>query len=95
MRIFISYSNPNLNIVKTLADRLTVYGDVYYWNSNNTPDDVAWEQINNWIDNSDIVITFITDCTVVRAEAVSKEIERAKAKNKFFRLSPHQLRKEN
>ena len=84
MRIFISYSNPNLNIVKSLADRLTIYGDVYYWNSNSIPDDVAWEQINNWIDNSDIVITFITDCTVVRAEAVSKEIKRAKSRNKYI-----------
>jgi hypothetical protein len=84
MRIFISYSNPNLNIVKTLADRLAIYGDVYYWKGNGAPDDLAWEQIYNWIDNSDIVITFITDCTVVRAEAVSREIDRARAKNKYI-----------
>jgi len=72
-----------LNIVKSLADRLAIYGDVYYWNNNSAPDDIAWEQIYNWIDNADIVITLISDCTVVRANAISKEMGRARVKNKY------------
>jgi hypothetical protein len=84
MRIFISYSNPNLNIIKSLAERLTIFGDVFFWNENDTPGVIAWEQIYNWIDYADIVIVLITDYNVVRTMAIDREIGRAKEKNKYI-----------
>ncbi|MDR3666986.1 MAG: toll/interleukin-1 receptor domain-containing protein [Ignavibacteriaceae bacterium] len=82
MRIFISYSNPDLTIVRTLGNQLNIFGDVFYWNQSNIPGTVAWEQIYNWIDNSDIVIVLITGNTVTRAISVGQEVRRAKAMGK-------------
>jgi hypothetical protein len=84
MRIFISYSSPDINIISILARQLRVYGDVYYWDKNNYPGDLGWEQIYTWIDNADIVLTLITDNTVARASSVRREVERAIAQNKFI-----------
>ena len=84
MRIFISYSSPDINIISILAEQLRVYGDVYYWSKNYLPGEPAWEEIYNWIDNSDVVLSLITDNTVARANSVSREVERAKAQNKFI-----------
>src|ERR1035437_7856848 len=79
MRIFISYSNPNLSIVRSFANKIETWGDVFYWNQSYIPGDVAWEQLYNWIDYSDIVLLLITGNTVVRAKAVLQEIDRAKS----------------
>jgi len=79
MRICISYSNPNLFIVRSFANKIETWGDVFYWNHSYIPGDVAWEQLYNWIDNSDIVLVLITGNTVVRAKAVLQEIDRAKS----------------
>jgi hypothetical protein len=84
MRIFISYSNPDLTIVRTLGDQLNIFGDVFYWNQSNVPGMVAWEQIYNWIDNSDIVLVLITGNTVTRAMSVGQEVGRAKAMGKYI-----------
>ena len=84
MRIFISYSNPDLAIVGTLANQLNIFGDVFFWNQSNVPGTVAWEQIYNWIDNSDIVLVLITGNTVTRAMSVGQEVGRAKAMDKYI-----------
>jgi len=84
MRIFISYSNPDLSIVRILANQISIWGEVFFWNQSNIPSEVAWEQIYNWIDNSDIVIVLITGNTVVRAMSVGQEVGRAKAMNKII-----------
>jgi hypothetical protein len=84
MRIFISYSNPDLSIVRSLANQIENWGDVFYWNQSNIPGNIAWEQIYNWIDNSDIVLVLITGNTVVRAMSVGQEVGRAKAMNKII-----------
>jgi TIR domain len=84
MRIFISYSNPDLNIVRTLGNQLNIFGDVFYWNQSNVPGTVAWEQIYSWIDNSDIVLVLITGNTVIRARSVGLEVDRAKEKSKYI-----------
>jgi hypothetical protein len=84
MRIFISYSSPDINIVSILADQLKMYGDIYYWDKDNTPGESAWEQIFSWIDNSDIVLVLITDATIARAMSVGQEIGKAKAGKKLI-----------
>ena len=67
--------------MRILANQFDIWGDVYYWNQSNIPEQVAWEQIYNWIDNSDIVLVLITGNTVVRALSVGREVGRAKAIN--------------
>ena len=84
MRIFISYSNPDLTIVRSLANQLNIFGDVFYWNQSSVPGKVAWEQIYSWIDNSDIVLVLITGKTVIRAVSVEQEIDRAKEMGKHI-----------
>ena len=84
MRIFISYSSPDINIVSVLADQLRMYGDIYYWDKDKTPGELAWEQIYSWIDNSDIVLVLVTDATIARSMSVGQEVGRAKAGNKLI-----------
>jgi hypothetical protein len=84
MRIFISYSAPDINIVSVLADQLKMYGDIYYWDKDNSPGESAWEQIFSWIDNSDIVIVLITDATIARSFSVGQEVGKAKAGKKLI-----------
>jgi|ERR1035437_8544237 hypothetical protein len=84
MRIFISYSSPDSNIVSVLADQLKLYGEVYYWDKDNAPEESAWEQIFSWIDNSDIVLVLVTDASIARAMSVGREVGRAKSGNKFI-----------
>jgi hypothetical protein len=84
MRIFISYSAPDITIVSVLADQLKMYGDVYYWDKDNSPGELAWEQIFSWIDNSDIVLVLITDATIARAMSVGQEVGKAKAGKKLI-----------
>jgi hypothetical protein len=84
MRIFISYSSPDTNIVSVLADNLKMYGDVYFWDKDKTPDELAWEQIFSWIDNSDIVLVLVTDATIARSIQVGREVERAKTAHKII-----------
>jgi hypothetical protein len=84
MRIFISYSNPDLTIVLTFGNKLNIFGDVFFWNQSNIPGTVAWEQIYNLIDNSDIVIVLITGNTVTRAMSVWQEVGRARSMRKYI-----------
>jgi TIR domain len=84
MRIFISYSNPDLTKVRALGNQLNIFGDVFFWNQSNVPGTVAWEQIYNWIDNADIVLVLITGNTVTRARSVGQEVGRAKVMGKHI-----------
>lgn len=82
MRIFISYSTPDMYIVEQLANQLGAFGEVYYWAQNKFPGQEAWQSIFNWIDTADVVVVLITGNTVVRAMSVGQEIGRAKSKGK-------------
>lgn len=84
MRIFISYSSPDINTISVLADQLKIYGDIYYWEKENPPGEMAWEKIYNWIDNADIVLVLVTDNTIARSPSVTREIERSKLQNKII-----------
>jgi len=82
MRLFISYSTGDLEIVKQIAEALHPYAQVYYWDRDKVPGDDAWHTIFSWIDSADLVICVITDKTISRAMAVGNEIGRAQAKGK-------------
>ena len=82
MRIFISYSTPDMYIVEKLADQLRTFGEVHYWADSKLPGQDAWQSIFNWIDTADIIVVLITGNTVVRAMSVGQEIGRAKSKGK-------------
>jgi len=69
-------------MTRALVNQLEVFGDVFYWAQSNLPGQAAWEQIYNWIDNSDIVIVLVTKNTVVRALSVGQEVRRAKEMGK-------------
>lgn len=84
MRIFISYSTADINIVNQLSMYLRPYGDVKWWAENKEIGQDAWQTIFSWIDSADIVIVLITDNTVARGLAVGQEVGRAKALNKFI-----------
>jgi hypothetical protein len=82
MKIFISYSTPDLYIVKQLAVQLQLFGEVYYWAESKQPGQDAWQSIFNWIDTADLVVVLITGNTLTRAMPVGQEIGRAKSRGK-------------
>ncbi len=81
MRIFISYSTPDIQTVIQLANELKQFGEVSYWNENKVLGAETWDTICNWIDSSDLVIVLITGNTVHRAMSVGQEVGQAKAKH--------------
>lgn len=82
MRIFISYSTGDLEIVKQIAETLQQSTEVFYWDKDHEPGKEVWKTIFKWIDSADLVICVITKITVKRAMSVGQEIGRAQAKNK-------------
>ena len=84
MRLFISYSTSDLEMVKKIADALSFHAEVFYWAKDKEPGKAAWQKIFGWIDSADIVIALITDKTLSRAMSVGQEIGRAKTKRKII-----------
>lgn len=82
MNVFISYSTPDVQIVRQLADQLRQYANVYFWQESKQIGKDAWDTIFNWIDNSDLVVVLITGNTVSRGLSVGQEVGRAKTKDK-------------
>lgn len=83
MNIFISYSTEDLGLVEQIANYIRPHASVYYWHESKVPGQEAWKTIFSWIEQSDLILTVITDKTVSRAMAVGNEIGHAKAKNKI------------
>lgn len=84
MKIFISYSTPDINLVQLFGKYLSSFGEIKYWAKDNIPGNESWETIFSWIDNSDVVLVLITGNTVSRAMSVGQEIGRAKTKNRLI-----------
>ncbi|MBI1912141.1 MAG: toll/interleukin-1 receptor domain-containing protein [Deltaproteobacteria bacterium] len=82
MKIFISYSTDDLNIVRSISNYIKQNSIVFYWDNNRIPGNEAWPTIFNWIDQSDLVLAILTDKTISRAMSVGQEIGRAKAQGK-------------
>lgn len=84
MRIFISYSADDFNLVRKLADAIISIAEVYYWDKDKVLGKDSWPTIFSWIDAADLVVAVITDSTVSRAMAVGQEVGHAKAKSKII-----------
>lgn len=82
MKVFISYSGKDLDLVEHLADALDEIVDVDYWDASRHLGEPDWDQIFEWIEESDLVLVLITDRTVQRAMAVGNEVGHAKAHGK-------------
>lgn len=82
MKIFISYSTADTELVSHVADFAKAHAEVFYWEESKIPGQEDWPTIFNWIDQSDLVLAVITDETVRRAMAVGQEIGRAITKGK-------------
>ncbi len=82
MRVFISYSGKDLELVEYLADALDEIVDVDYWDNSRHLGEPDWDQIHDWIEDADLVVVLITDRTVKRAMAVGNEVGHAKAHGK-------------
>ncbi len=82
MKVFISYSGSDLDLVRKVADTIRPHATPLYWDQDKEPGTAAWHSIFQWIDASDCVIALITDAVVKRTEAVHHEIGYAKGKGK-------------
>jgi hypothetical protein len=82
IKIFISYSTGDNDLVKQVANYIEPHCEVYYWNQNRTLGEPLWSEIYKWIDDCNLFIAVITDKTVGRAMSVGQEIGRAIAKGK-------------
>lgn len=78
MNIFISYSTEDLSLVNQIADYLKHHATVRYWAKDKKPGEKDWDQIFEWIDESDLMLAVITDNAVARGIAVGSEIGYAK-----------------
>jgi len=79
VKLFISYSTGDLEIVEQIANFLPSDIDVKFWDKDKEPGEEVWPTIFSWIDSADIVIAVITDVTVARAMSVGQEIGHARA----------------
>ncbi len=84
MKIFISYSVEDTELVLKIARVLEPHASVTYWQKSHEPGKEVWPTIFRWIDSADLVLAVITDKTVARAMSVGQEIGRARAKNKMI-----------
>ncbi len=84
MKVFISYSASDFELVHRLEKAIAPLVEVHYWEKDKVLGADAWPTIFSWIDASDLVIAVITDSTVSRAMAVGQEIGRAKARGKVI-----------
>ena len=50
MKIFISYSTPDIKVVELFATVLSQFGEVKYWAENKELGEEAWKTIFSWID---------------------------------------------
>ena len=83
MKVFISYSTKDTEIVRQFVSEIEDCGDdVYWWSESKQPGAKAWVSIFKWIKNADIVLAVITDATLDRAMAVGNEIGYARANGK-------------
>lgn len=82
MKMFLSYSTPDLGLVSRIAKYLEPLGEVFYWDKDKPVGKESWPTIYKWIDQADVVLALITGNTLCRAMAVGNEIGRAKAKGK-------------
>ncbi len=81
-KLFISYSSKDETIVNKVAQELSPFAEVKYWSDSKKLGEPSWQQIEEWIDQSEATLVMITDNTVNRGLSVGKEIGISKARSK-------------
>ena len=69
-------------MVGNIANAVSSFAEVKYWDKDKTPGKTAWTEIFSWIDASDVVLAIITNDVVSRGLCVGQEIGHAIAKGK-------------
>lgn len=82
MKLFISYSNSNLEFINILAIALSEHVTPLYWEKDKEPGENDWETIFKLIDQCDLVLVVITDSAVRRGFSVGQEVGYAKKAGK-------------
>lgn len=83
MRVFVSYSVADVDLLRQVVGTIRAGGDeALCWDTSKVPGQEVWQSIFAWIDSADLVIVIITDQTVSRAMSVGQEVGRARAKGK-------------
>lgn len=84
MKVFISYSTPDLELVYKIAQYIKPHGEVFFWDKGKIPGQESWPTIFSWIDQADLVLAVITEKTLTRAMPVGQEIGRAQKGGKII-----------
>ena len=84
MKVFISYSTPDLGLVYKIGEHIKPYGEVFFWDKDKNPGAESWPTIFSWIDQADLVLAVITEQTLSRALPVGQEIGRAQKGGKLI-----------
>ena len=82
MKVFISYSVGDTELVRNVADSIKNKATVCFWDESQQPGKEVWATIHGWIDAADLVLVLITDKTITRALSVGLEVGHAKKGNK-------------
>lgn len=78
MKVLISYSTADIDIVRKIDGQISTIAQVFYWDKDKEPGKDAWNTIFKWVDSADIAVSLITDKTLKRAMSVGLEIGHAK-----------------
>lgn len=84
MKVFISYSGADTNLVAQIASELKMFVEPLYWQKDKLPGAEDWAQIFNWINESSIVLVVLSKSVVERGLAVGQEIGFAKKSGKII-----------
>lgn len=81
MKVFISYSTSDLNLVKNIDTKLHGLVETKYWDKSKEVGEKDWDTINSWIDQSHLVLIILSESSK-NNPSVRTEIGRAHAKSK-------------
>lgn len=84
MKLFISYSDGDLQLAQKVAKEIENYAEPMFWESNKLPGDGDWSSIFRWIDQCEIVLVLISRKVVKRGLSIGQEIGYAKKSEKII-----------
>lgn len=82
MKVFISYSNGDLEFAKKVATMIKPHAEPIYWDKDNLPGDEDWNSIFSWINDCAMVLALVSESVVKRGLAVGQEIGYARKADK-------------
>lgn len=82
MKVFISYSNGDLEFAKKVAAMIKPHAEPIYWDKDRLPGDGDWDSIFSWINDCAMVLALVSESVVKRGLAVGQEIGYARKAGK-------------